>query len=83
MSTALDFEVPRNNHYTFFSFVSLLGRPMAQEVSRRPLTTETRIRAQVSPCGICGGQGDTGTSVQFPLSISFHHGSSHSCITWG
>jgi hypothetical protein len=25
-------------------------------VSRRPLTAEARVRAPVSPCGICGGQ---------------------------
>jgi hypothetical protein len=29
---------------------------IAQAVSRRPLTAESRIRARVSPCGICGGQ---------------------------
>jgi hypothetical protein len=26
-----------------------------------PLTTDARIRARVNPCGICGGQSDTGT----------------------
>jgi hypothetical protein len=34
---------------------------MAQAVSRRPLTTKTRVRARVSPFGICGGESDTGT----------------------
>ena len=34
---------------------------MAQAVSRRPLTAEARARSRVSPCGICGGQSDTGT----------------------
>jgi hypothetical protein len=28
-----------------------IGRAMAQAVSRRPLTTEARVRSRVSPCG--------------------------------
>jgi hypothetical protein len=31
-------------------------------ISRRPLTVEDRVRAQVSPRGICGGSG-TGTGL--------------------
>jgi hypothetical protein len=59
------------------------GRAMAQAVSRWPPTSETRVRSQVSPCGICGGQSGTGTALfpeyfGFPLSISFHRCS----ITW-
>ena len=38
-----------------------LGRVMAQAVSRRPPTAEARVLSRVSPCGICGGQSDTGT----------------------
>jgi hypothetical protein len=38
-----------------------LGRAMAQAVSRRPPTAETRVRFRVSPCGICDGQSGTGT----------------------
>jgi hypothetical protein len=34
---------------------------MAQAVSRRPLNAEDRVRCQVSPCEICGGQSGTGT----------------------
>jgi hypothetical protein len=56
---------------------------MAQAVSRRPLTTEDRVRSRVSPCGICGGQSGTGTGFfpkyfGFPLLVSFHRCS----ITW-
>jgi hypothetical protein len=47
---------------------------MAQAVSRRPLTAETRVRSQVGPCGICGGQRGIGTgfspSTVFPC--QFH-----------
>jgi hypothetical protein len=38
-----------------------MGRVVAQVVSRRLLTAEARIRAQVSLCRICGGQSGTGT----------------------
>jgi hypothetical protein len=44
---------------------------MAQAVSRRPLT----LRAQVNPCGICGGQNDTGTGfslISSVLSCQYH-----------
>jgi hypothetical protein len=51
---------------------------MAQAVSRWFLTAETRVRVRVIPCGIYGGQSDTGTGfahsyLVFPLSVSFHH----------
>jgi hypothetical protein len=49
---------------------------MAQAVSHRPLTVEARVRARVSPCGICGGLNDAesffSSLLGFPLSISFH-----------
>jgi hypothetical protein len=38
-----------------------VGSVMAQTVSRRLLTAEAWVRSQVIPCGICGGQGGTGT----------------------
>jgi hypothetical protein len=46
---------------------SLNSRDIAQAVSRRPLTAEARIRAQVSSCGICDGRSgsDTGFVCEF------------------
>jgi hypothetical protein len=47
--------------YVLQSWISALivtwfrGRAMAQVVSRRPLTAETRTRALVNPYGICDG----------------------------
>jgi hypothetical protein len=57
-----------------FYVTSLLGRAMAQVVSRWPLTAEARVRARVNPCGICGWQSGTGTVFfseffGFPLSV--------------
>jgi hypothetical protein len=34
---------------------------MAQAVNRQLLTAESRVRALISPCGICGGQSGAGT----------------------
>jgi hypothetical protein len=42
---------------------------MAQAVSRRPLTTEARIRARFNPCGICGGRSGTGTGFSPSSSV--------------
>jgi hypothetical protein len=36
-------------------------RAMVQAVSCQSLTTAVRVRAQVSPCDVCGGQSVTGT----------------------
>jgi len=49
---------------------------MAQAVSRRTLTSEARVRSQVSPCEICGKRSVTvtcfsPTTSYFP-SVSFH-----------
>jgi len=38
-----------------------VGRAVFQAVSRRPITTETQVGSQVSPCEICGGQSGGGT----------------------
>jgi hypothetical protein len=43
---------------------------MAQAVSRRPPTAETRVRSRVSPYGIYGGQSSTGTGFS-PGSLVF------------
>jgi hypothetical protein len=60
---------------------------MAQAVSRRPVTSEARVRAQVIPCGICGVHSGTGTGL-FPSSsvfLSQYHSAvaDHTHITWG
>lgn len=48
---------------------------MAQAVCSRPLTEKSRVRSQVSPYGVCGGQNATGQvflrAFRFPLSVSF------------
>jgi len=45
------------------------GRVMAQSVSRRPVTVETRLRSQASPFEICGSQ--SGNRTGFSTRISF------------
>jgi hypothetical protein len=47
----------------------MLGRFMAQAVSRRPFTAEARICARVGPCVICGGQSGTGTGFSPSSSV--------------
>jgi hypothetical protein len=50
-------------------YTSVQGCDMAQVVSRRPLTAEARVPARVNPCGICGGQSDTGTGFSPSSSV--------------
>lgn len=56
-------------------------------VTRRPLTAETLVRSQVSPCDIFRGQIGTGSRFSrstslLPLSASFHHSSSLTCCSY-
>jgi hypothetical protein len=55
------------------------GRAMAQAVSYQHLTVEARVRALVSPCGICGEQSGTGTG--FSPSSSVFPCQYHSTVT--
>jgi hypothetical protein len=41
--------------------IIIMSHAMTQAASLRPLTAESRVRARISPCGICGGQSGTGT----------------------
>jgi hypothetical protein len=49
------------------TFNAKLGLSIAQVVSRRPFTTETRVRAGITPNGICG----TGTDFSPSSSVLF------------
>ena len=46
---------------------------MAQAVRRRPLTSEARVRSQVSPCEMCAGQSGTETGFSPSTSVSPRH----------
>jgi hypothetical protein len=67
----------------------LLGRAIAQAVSRRLPTAAARVRARVWSCGICGGQSGTGAGflrvLRFPLPIFIPPitSQSPSSIIWG
>jgi hypothetical protein len=54
----------------------VLGRAIAQEVSRWLPTSAARVRAQVRSCGIRGGQ--SGTGADFSPSTSASPAKSHS-----
>jgi len=59
------------------------GRAVAQTVGCRPLTEEVGVPSHGSPCRICDGQSNSGTSFSFPQSVLFHQFSTliHSSIT--
>jgi hypothetical protein len=50
-------------------FKTVFDRAMAQAISHRPLTAGARVRSQVSPRGIFGGQSDTGTGFSPSTSV--------------
>jgi hypothetical protein len=47
----------------------LKGRALTQAVRCHPFTAETRVRARVNLCGICGGQSGTGTNLSLGSSV--------------
>jgi hypothetical protein len=47
----------------------IIGRSMAQAISRRPPTAEARVRTCVSQCGICDGQSGNGTGFSPNTSV--------------
>jgi hypothetical protein len=47
----------------------LVGRTMAEAVSRRHLAAEVQVRTRVSPYGICNGQTGTGTGLSPSSSV--------------
>jgi hypothetical protein len=49
-----------------------LGRALSQAVSRRPITTETRIQFQASTYGIYGVLNDTGTGLSSVRPWQYH-----------
>jgi hypothetical protein len=56
-----------------YTAIYVVGRAIAQAVSRRLPTAAARVRVQVRSCGICDGQSDTGAGFfrvfRFPLPI--------------
>jgi hypothetical protein len=75
--------VERKEFYIWFEYQFFEGCAMARAVSRLPLTAESRVRARVNPCEICGGQSGTGTGFSsnfsvFLLSLYLHRRSPYS-----
>jgi hypothetical protein len=50
-------------------FMQHKGRAIAQAVGRRLPTAEAPVRAQVTSCGICGGQSGTGADFLWVLRL--------------
>jgi hypothetical protein len=67
---------------SFLPYLLIRGHAIAQTVSRWLPTAAARVRAQVSSCGICGGQSGVGAGflrvLRFPLSSLFPPTAPHS-----
>jgi hypothetical protein len=57
------------------------SRAIAQVVSRRFPTAAGRYRAQISSCGICGGQSGSGVRISPSASVSSANSHSTDCST--
>jgi hypothetical protein len=70
-----------------YEYIAMLGRAIAQAVSRWLPTAAARVRSQVRSCEICGGQSSTGAGfirvLQFPLPILIPPTTPHSSIIRG
>jgi hypothetical protein len=70
---------------SFFSADDGGGRAVAQAVGHWRLTAGARVRSQVSPCGMCGGQNGTGQIVHrvfgFPAASQHSTTAPYSSIT--
>jgi hypothetical protein len=56
-------------------FIVVMGRAVTRGVRHWVLTAKVLVQSQTSPCGICGGQSNTGTGLStstsfFPLSVT-------------
>jgi hypothetical protein len=66
--------IPSNSSSSSSSSNSSSSCTIAQTVSRRLLTAEVNVLAQVSSCRICGGQSGTGTGFyQSPSDFPCHY----------
>jgi hypothetical protein len=59
---------------------------MAQEITRRSISEEVRVRSRLNLSEVCGGQSVTGTGFCQSYSalsvLSFHRGFAHTYIIW-
>jgi hypothetical protein len=54
----------------FFYYATSINHAIFQIISCHLLTTEANVYAQVSTCGICGGQSDTRTDFSASPQLS-------------